>query len=368
MGINAKEMRSLWKKNPYGSTYELLVDWCYENRKNIDLKDPDVNFLYETALTYLTYDFRLAKWNENDIIVLLYYFVSFARDKLKIQDSIDLNIVPDTQFYKKGEKEDIARCSCHNDGSKSIDLPYKRIVETLRPLPQAEINLGIFNSLGHEIIHINQMQYIMKPDCISPEYYIIAMEQLVSKIVPIFYKTEYENLLMESQADSMGYDIAENFFESWGTPLTGLSYWSYKIQSDISKEKYSKKIDQLKDRESLLDLLEYLTTTIVGIKPELLNTFPILTLGFNSDGTKKSLEQLLEDKKRFIKKGVSAESLNSLYNVVCRDYNFSTGIPVKRKSISIQEAKDNALNSGTTSSDMNLLRYFPIKYEKKLGE
>lgn len=65
----------------------------------------------------------------------------------------------------------------------------------------------------------------------------------------------------------------------------------------------------------------------IAMHPEALKKFPVLQMGFNLDGTKKDLLQLLAERQQFIDEGKSIDAVNSIYKTVINYKNFVKGTP-----------------------------------------
>ncbi len=74
---------------------------------------------------------------------------------------------------------------------------------------------GLSQTIYHEIKHVRQVEIMSIDDSLNYDYFLMAMDEAISRIVPNYYTHEYTRLAMEQDADKSGLNDAMKFFEDY---------------------------------------------------------------------------------------------------------------------------------------------------------
>lgn len=185
--------------------------------------------------------------------------------------------------------------------------------------PSLESAGSLFSNSFHESNHAFQDSTISNGNLDFLEYNWL-LELIALKIYPFFYKEDYERIFIES--DSRKEAILGNFsiINSINPQLASVIRESLEKAYLTEATTYSIS----KDSEKTITIAEGITITItvsdyVGylIKddPTILSDNPILNIGYNQDGSQKSIETLLQEfEQGAYSQGLDSSNIYSIYD------------------------------------------------------
>ncbi len=331
-------------------SFEEIIAWCNENVDKLDLSDKDHQYLYEMSARYILSNNKLGKLNKEDANVLIHYFSKKFAKVLGINEAITVKIV------EKGN----ANCLETSDGISQIEYSSK-VVDDLMSNNTETLLRGL-QTIFHEVVHAKQNKVIsqsLESSNPSKNTYIMALEKIARKQRPKFYDANYTHLFRENQAEKIGLQEA----------LRNIQYYNPRLYQRYSPElmqgrmaNYDRNFTDSKmvmGEKTFDPLLEEdtLCTLYLQEHPEYLEKYPILQLGFNLDGSKKDILQLIEDRKLMLDSGRSPEVVDELYEIIINHKNVSMD-KLKGTSAELQALGNYIKQTGTDDEFIfNLIRY-----------
>ena len=126
---------------------------------------------------------------------------------------------------------------------------------------------------------------------------------------------------------------------------------------DYDKSFYDGKIDLFGASRKGTSQIDKACSIYVAMHPEILKQYPILQLGFNLDGTKKDLLQLLAERQQFIIDGKPIDKVNATFRAVMNFKNYVKDTPGGTKE-EILSLCDYLKETGSTDEFIyDLMRY-----------
>lgn len=331
-------------------SFEEIIAWCNENVDKLDLSDKDHQYLYEMSTRYILSNNKLGKLNKEDANVLIHYFSKKFAKVLGINEAITVKIV------EKGN----ANCLETSDGISQIEYSSKTVDDLMSN--NTETLLRGLQTIFHEVVHAKQNKVIsqsLESSNPSKNTYIMALEKIARKQSPKFYDANYTHLFRENQAEKIGLQEA----------LRNIQYYNPRLYQRYSPElmqgrmaNYDRNFTDSKmvmGEKTFDPLLEEdtLCTLYLQEHPEYLEKYPILQLGFNLDGSKKDILQLIEDRKLMLDSGRSPEVVDELYEIIINHKNVSMD-KLKGTSAELQALGNYIKQTGTDDEFIfNLIRY-----------
>ena len=306
--------------------HEEVVQWCSKNIENMDLSNKDHSFLYGIATTYLMKTNQILNWSERDATVLIHYMSKNLVKKLKLDDVTKIKILTDEEYRNLNGND--SNAVCIDNGNNTYDIEYSPVVMKNLLSGNTEGILKGFQTMCHEIIHVLQGKFMRTTETRNPEIYLMAMETLARRNNPDMYKANWGSMLKENHAEKLGLEIAfDNIIKIYSPELYNL-YNKDEIKE--RKDKYDKnyyegKIELFGEKRSCTAQIDKACCMYLLRNPKVLEQFPILQIGFNMDGTKKNLLQLLDERQSMIDEGNPIDKVNGLYSVIANCKNFVQG-------------------------------------------
>ena len=331
-------------------SFEEIVAWCNENADKLDLSDKDQQYLYEMSTKYILSNNKLGKMNREDANVLIHYLSKKFAKVLGIDETVSIKVL--------GEEN--ANCLETSDGISQIEYSSK-VVENLMSNNTETLLRGL-QTIFHEVVHAKQNKVISQSlETANPtkNTWIMALEKVARKANSKFYNANYTHLFRENQAEKLGLQEALRSIQYYNPQL----YQQYDPElmkgrianydhnfTDAQMVMNGKKFDPLIEEDTLCTL--YIEEHL-----EYLEKYPILQLGFNSDGSKKDILQLIEDRKLMLDSGRTPEVVDELYEKIINHRNVSMG-NLKGTNAELQALDDYIKQSGTDDKFIfNLIRY-----------
>lgn len=348
-----------YKTNPTRETIEEILTWCLENVDKMNLSRSVDSKIYKIATKYLM-ESKLDNLSYDEAVYLINYFAKEYMNEL----NADLNKKMKIKVYTKEEYEKNYEAKLRGISIDSKDglflVSYSpRVVIDLR---SNDLNFFLrgMKSIYHEIVHAMQSIVIESKDIVyRRSAYIMALEQLMRNVDRNFYDENYDNVLMENQANYQGYTWAMKVIKEYNPKLYN-KYDISKINQIIEKHKtlYSEELKpkMYQKDDTYLARMDLLASIYIAHHPEYLEKYPILKLAYNSDTKKKKVRELVEDRTYLLEKGKNKENIDDLYKLLANEKNCKAG-GLEDAISEMVELTDYIFEKGEDDFVFDLIRY-----------
>ena len=349
--MEAKDLAEKFKgtEKKTNETYSEVIQWCQANLDHQDLNDPDEFYLYEMATRYLM-KIKIGKWEEADARVVVNYMAKIYAINNGIGDDVSISILDDEAYRAKFKDNSNATCQSKSDGT--TDVFYSgRVIDNLTSSDTIRFLRGL-QTIFHEIVHSKQYSEIYKKDDrvsrFSGNSYKIALETIVRKVAPDFYKENYSSLLMEYQAERHGLSQAMKMMETYYKPGlfkdANLDEFLDEMLKIDEKESYESK-GSVKFRDEDINasaMISFTADNAIKAKPELINQIPVLRYGYREDGSRKSITELLQDRAEIMAgdEEIDTQRLDDLYRAIANYRIIEKGEPLELYTYITKNAVD----------------------------
>lgn len=237
---------------------------------------------------------------------------SLVNNKLS-EKGIDIGI---SVFFGNGVNED-----SQNRGYYDSDYHYiwldSNLIEKLISSPEQADRVDIFSTIFHEMQHCIQYHNI-KTNNIDYQTYCFIKEEILQKYDKNFYSSNYHEIYMESDARREGTLNSLAFLKSLNPQfirsIRQRSEDSY-IKESIYHTIYTAAHKQIQvgNISTDIDISEYLGLLIRN-NPQILSEYPILSVEYNLDGSKKDVTTIMQDfERKQLKNNLSGQNFESIY-------------------------------------------------------
>lgn len=314
--------------------YKEVVKWCGENAGKLDLADKSQQYLFEIATRYLM-KIKIGHWNKEDANVIINYFAKSYASNYGIDNDIVVKILEDLEYREKFKDNSNAKCVSYGNGKSEV-LYSSKVVENLISQDTLRFIRGL-QTVFHEVVHSRQYSEIYRPNNGENQYngnvYKIALETIMRKVHPKFYKENYSNLIMEYQAEYFGLEQAIKMMEVYYKPNLfqgqDIEEFLNEMLKIDGKESYEN-IGQVKFEQRNINaraIINFVADKYIEVKPEIINQIPVLKFAYNSDGSKKDIIQLIQERDNLISSNSEADlqSVDDLYKTIANYRNIEKG-------------------------------------------
>ncbi len=311
--------------------YEEVVEWCSENKDKLDMSNKDYRFLFDIGTRYLL-KIKIGNWNKEEASVAVHYLAKKAAKQIGIDENVTVKILEETE-YREIHGDD-SRAICINNGDDTFNISYSpKVVENLLSKDSKQFLRGLQTTF-HEVVHAMQNSLIQRADIKvnslpkSKIIYLMALETIARKQSSKFYDDNYAHLLKENNAEKLGLRMAMETIKGYCRP----NIYALYDQKDIAKrlEDYDKNFYESKmtmggkEFDPLLQI-DSLSAAYIERHPDIIERFPVLQVGYNLDGTKKGIKQLLFDREERLSTGENLEQVNGIYEAIANHSNLMMG-------------------------------------------
>lgn len=152
----------------------------------------------------------------------------------------------------------------------------------------------------------------------------------MQKAYPKFYRENYAILLMEYQAEYFGLEQAMKMLETYYKPNlfqeTDIEKFLNAMLIIDGKKSYET-TGQVNFEQRNIDartLITFSADKYIEATPEIIKQIPVLKFAYNSDGSKKSITQLIQDRANFISNNIGADlqRIDDLYRTIANYRTF----------------------------------------------
>ncbi len=312
-------------ENPkeYHEIFQEVMDWCSNNWNHFDMTDKNQLFLYELVIRELMM-YKMGKWDRKDAVFMINFLARKALKLFELQDKVTVSVLEDIEFKKKNLLDiDSDAITIRNaDGTFEIDYS-ENIIKQFLDGTSISFLRGL-QTIGHEVMHakVDTLIYrkTIKGETIpwTKEQYIIALEKLTKKVDHKFYAKNYDYLLGENWAERGGLIFAMEFLKEYNIHLYQ-RYDHRKVNTlleEYIKNFYDAKMSVFGHEYEPIVILENCSSVYIEKHLEILEQCPIYQLGFDKEGRKKHILQLLEDREKMLEDGGEVQIVNDLYETI----------------------------------------------------
>ena len=330
--MEAHELAEKFRNNTKTEeSYQNIVKWCAENSKDLDLTDENQYYLYEMATRYLM-KIKIGHWDNDDANVIINYFAKSYIKSYGIDNDVVVKILENPEYNEKFKKNSDATCVNHGNGKSEVVYSSK-VVEGLTSKDTLEFIRGL-QTVFHEVVHSKQLSEVYGHDNGNNQYngnsYKFALETIMRKVHPKFYRENYANLIMEYQAEYFGLEQAMKMIETYYKPNLFQGQNIEELLNEMleidGKESYEStgKVSFFQRNINASALINFAADKYIEARPEIVNKIPVLKFAYNSDGSKKNIVQLIQDRANFISNNREADlqNVDDLYRTIANYRNF----------------------------------------------
>lgn len=335
--VNKKE-EFIKKINENGQKikFKEVIEFIRENIEEFDLENKEEFALCHGVAKHL-FKFKIGEFDKSDANFLVNYLaklnVSFLRKNEHSLGQVNIKVL-NQEEYEKVSKD--SRAVCIDNEDNTFDVVYsEKVSEDLMSRNPNTILCGL-QTICHEITHVLQNTIIHNKDICSynnvnniQEGYKMALETITRRIVPDFYKKNYDYLLKENNANANGL--------KWAMQI--LKIYSPELYNVFDQEKVQKKIDGYKEKVyggsikfpnfelekgKITRTMEFLVKNALEKDPQMfLDKYPVLNVAYDKEGKRKSISELLSYREEKINNNIEEESVNSLILTILNSRSMS---------------------------------------------
>lgn len=135
-------------------TYDELLKWCEETVDNMDLNNPDYQYLYDRAIRYMMQG-RITQLTEKEATIMTKYLSKLYMHEKGLDDRIKVNVLEWEEFVKRHKSDKLNGMCTTLKGTRFI-LDYSPNV--IEGLMSGNINkfLDALKTIYHETAHVIQ--------------------------------------------------------------------------------------------------------------------------------------------------------------------------------------------------------------------
>ena len=351
-----EEIYQSFKNSPNVESFAQCIEYCFSHEYIPGDKVDE--FLFAMTTKHLM-KFRANHFTEEEAKFIINFFSRRYALLSGIKQNVTIKILNEEE-YEEHKKEynsnGSADCIRNNDLHTLYYSP--RVVEKLC---SGDLNVFLrgMQMIPHEVAHAVQNNVIYKNGIhcglLSPRLsiYVQAYESITRRVDPEFYDNNYAKLYKENHAEIVGLKAAMEFLKTFAPDLYK-KYNQDAINRRIEKyeEALTSSLNVFGDNASHLRSMDNAVCFYVKKHPEVLDEMPILQVSFNKDGNKKSITELLTDRRSRLKEFNESsedntgriEKLNKLYEALCIDQNVMAGGQQGTKA-QLKELVDYALHN-----------------------
>ena len=368
----AHEIAQRFKTNPRTEAqYQEIVKWCSENCDKLDLKDEDQQYLYEMSTRYLM-KYRIGKWEKSDANVIINYLAKKSAWKMGIDENVTVKILEQEEYKKiHGDSSGV----CVNNGDDTFNISYSpRVMENLLSYNYDQFLRGM-QTIFHEVVHAQQNSVIQRSNINGVEVpktktiYIMALETIARKFDPKFYDSNYSHLIKENHAEKFGLKEAMDTMQKYN-PKLFQAYNQEIIQQRLDNyDKNFYEADVTLNSGRTVDFMlqiDTLSSMYIEQHPEIIEKFPILQVGYNLDGTKKDLSQLIPERDKMLVDSDTPDKINELYEAIANHRNVLTG-GLKGTKDELYTLHDYIEKTGTEDDFIYSLIKYRLEHKAKMS-
>lgn len=303
----------------------------------MDLNNKDEQFLYDYAMKFMMQS-RINKLDEKEATIMVKYLSQAYMHEKGLDGRVKISVLDKEKFSEKYADAERLNAMCRKlKGDVKFELDYSpKVLENIR---SGNINkfLDGLKTVYHETAHVIQESTIELKEINGREVHYtasmfqIALENVARIADRNFYDENYDNLVLENQANKVGLIKGYLAIQKYA-PQHLKQYSADKIMAQANSYDEQQKADvkvfgKSKDRATQLDNICYGYITSNN-HLEMLQKYPILQLAYNLDGSKKDIITLLKDREQQLENvdnDKETKEINDLYRAIANQKNFYIG-------------------------------------------
>ncbi len=324
--MEAHELVEKFKNNAKTeSSYQEVIKYCGENAEKLDLSNEDQQYLFEIATRYLM-KIKIGHWNQTDAKLIINYFAKTYANSQGIEADMVVRILQDSEYRKEFKDNSNAICRSHGDGKSEV-VYSSRVVDNLTSSDTLRFIRGL-QTVFHEVEHSRQYSEIYSTNKDNMQYdgnsYKIALETIMRKVYPKFYKENYLNLIMEYQAEYVGLEQAMKMMQTYYNPDLGKGQDIDEFLNEMlmidGKDSYESLggVSFQQRNVNASALINFAADQYIQKFPKIISRIPVLKFAYNPDGNKKDIIQLIQDRATSISDNpqMDLETIDDLYKTI----------------------------------------------------
>jgi hypothetical protein len=311
---------ALRNKN-YQDIFKLAKDWCSTHWDTLNLSDKSERFLVEFVIRELMTE-KIGAWSEEDSIFVINFVSRWVAHIFGIQDFVHIFVLGKEDYEKENDSDSFASCNSLEDGTFSIHFSPKLV----NMLSSGKCNSLLFGlqTIGHEVTHAKVDLLLQRKNASkdgipwTKEQYIIALEKLTRNVDSKFYLKNYDYLLGENYANRNGLLLAIEFIKKYNSHIMDF-YNQEKIDSLLNQYNtnfYNNEMIVFGEKKENIKVMKLCSSVYLQDHIEVLEKYPIYHLGFDKEGKKKHILQLLEDRNQMLQEKVDIKVVDDLYKTI----------------------------------------------------
>lgn len=324
--MDAYELVEKFKSNPKSrESYQEIIKWCGENVHDFDITNKEQQYLYEMATRYLMKQ-KIGNLNQSDAKVLINYLAKKYARTYGIENRVTVKILEEQEYRDRFKDNSNATCVSIGNGESEV-IYSPRVINNLMSNETLKFIRGL-QTIFHEVIHSRQYNDIYGLNNKETQYtghsYKIALETIMRKVSPEFYKENYLSLIMEYEAEYLGLEEAMKTLDEYYKPnmlqgqnIEEILIEMLKCDGKVSYEDMGK-VNFAQSNVNAATLINFAADNYIARRPDIINQIPVLRFAYNSDGTKKNILQLVQDRENLISNngGNNTQSIDDLYTTI----------------------------------------------------
>lgn len=307
------------------ASYEELLKWCSENKDTMNLKDYNEFRLYNTLINQL-FKFKIGEMNREETSIFIKFFATKLACELKIDDKVSVEVLDEEKYKErfKSSVKDIGLGICvHNqDGTHTVAYNVSEIEKNINGGRNVKLVKGL-QTIFHEIRHAYQNFAISQDGVYNKSLYIMAMESVIKANNYKFYKENYDNLLIENDAEKAGLELALSTIKERNPKLYTFSQAGIEEKmKEYDNNFYDSDMVIYGSKASAIKALDAFVEVFVSKNPEVLKQYPILKVAYKENGERKDILQMLQERETLLTKKPK-DRIDELYQIALNQRFFT---------------------------------------------
>lgn len=307
------------------ASYEELLKWCSENKDTMNLKDYNEFCLYNTLINQL-FKFKIGEMNREETSIFIKFFATKLACELKIDDKVSVEVLDEEKYKErfKSSVKDIGLGICvHNqDGTHTVAYNVSEIEKNINGGRNVKLVKGL-QTIFHEIRHAYQNFAISQDGVYNKSLYIMAMESVIKANNYKFYKKNYDNLLIENDAEKAGLELALSTIKERNPKLYTFSQAGIEEKmKEYDNNFYDSDMVIYGSKASAIKALDAFVEVFVSKNPEVLKQYPILKVAYKENGERKDILQMLQERETLLTKKPK-DRIDELYQIALNQRFFT---------------------------------------------
>ena len=293
------EAKEIYEKIKSGqATYEDLLNWCNENKENMNLNNSYEYQLYNAFIIH-SMQSKALKLNSQEASVYCHFFAKKIAHDMKMNDKVTVKVLNEEQYKEINEDNSEGICIPNEDGTYTVAYNFSKLEKKLTSNDKYDFIDGL-QTIFHELRHVMQNQAISmnRTGLYKKSIYIMALDTITRKTSSKFYKENYAHLLKENDANKYGLQLALETIKKRNPNL--YSQFNHKKIEILLKRYdnnfYDSDFEIHGYKGSAIKSIDSWSEYYINEHPEVIEQYPVLKVAYNKDGRKKDILQMLKER------------------------------------------------------------------------